>query len=323
VSKSAPKKPESRLSGAFGVAIDQGSGLGEAIARARNGDARPDDLFTFKRAVVEVLSPEASVILVDAEFGERLLPSISRGCDAQLAFEADVYRISSVDRITRLPEHLRVGDLPAMGVHRLKFFMHYAPRGDRAINVRKHELVRRLGAECADHGLEFLFEPLVYDEAVADQAGADFAALKPLLVCDAAKRFSDPSFGVDVLKLEIPVNLEFVAGVGEQPPVYSLDEAHGHFQQVGRSTSLPVVYLSAGVSFERFRQSLTMARQCGARFSGFMCGRAIWSDAIAVFGARGEAGLRAWLGETGLTRLRELKSAASEGPRETEQGQQG
>ena len=306
------QKPEGRLSDAFGVAIDQGSSLGEAIGIARGPAARQDDLFTFKRAAVEVLSTEASVILIDSEFGRQLLPSIAPGCDAQLAFEADAYGISDVDRMTKLPEHLKIADLPHMGIRRLKFFTYYAPRGHHGINAKKHELVRRLGEECGVHGIEFLFEPLVYDEHIRDQSGARFAALKPIYVRDAAETFSDPRFAIDVLKLEVPVNLEFVAGRGKQVAVYSEAEAREHFLGVGRATNLPIVYLSAGVSFETFRQSLIMARQSRARFSGFMCGRAIWWDAIPVFGERGEAGLREWLLDTGLARLRALKQAVSE-----------
>ena len=232
MSASQPRKPEGRLSGAFGVAVDQGSSLGEAIRIARGPASRPEDLFTFKRTAVEVLSTEASVILIDSAFGRELLSSIAPGCDAQLAFEADAYAISDVDRMTKLPDHLKIADLPEMGIRRLKFFTYYAPRGDRAINSKKHELVRRLGEECGVNGIEFLFEPLVYDEHIRDQSGAQFAALKPIYVRDSAEVFSDPKFAIDVLKLEVPINLEFVAGRGKQVAVYSEAEAREHFLKV-------------------------------------------------------------------------------------------
>jgi tagatose 1,6-diphosphate aldolase len=304
-------KPETRLSGAFGVAIDQGSGLERAIAEARGTEAQPDDLLTFKRSVVEVLSPEASVVLLDAKLGQALLPSVASSCDAQLAFEDDVYSISSTDRTTRLPQNLRIDDLASMGIRRLKFFTYYAPRGSSSINAQKQALVKWLGEQCKSHQLEFLFEPLVYDEDVTDSSGAEFASLKPTLVRDAARLFSDPSFGVDVLKLEVPVNLNFVAGMATGKAVHTREQALQYFRETGATTSLPIVYLSAGVSFAMFCESLVMARLSGSRFSGFMCGRAIWSDAIPVFGAQGETGLREWLGRVGLDRLRSLKVAAS------------
>ena len=39
-----------------------------------------------------------------------------------------------------------------------------------------------------------------------------------------------------------------------------------------------------------------------------MCGRAIWSEAIKVFGEQGEEGLNSWLNTTGQNRLNELIS---------------
>ena len=312
MNEAVPKKPPRLLTGAFGVAVDQGSGLGDAIRAARGPAAADGDLFTFKQAVVAVMSREASVVLVDASFGPQLLGGFAAGCEPQMAFEADVYRISSTDRMTLLPDQLSVGDLPAMGVRRLKFFTYFSPRGEAGINRRKADLVTWLGGQCKVFGLEFLFEPLVYDDGCPDQSSHAFALLKPGLVAEAARYFSDPRFGIDVLKLEVPVNLEFVAGIGGgRPPAHSYSEALACFRRIGEATGLPVVYLSAGVSFDTFRRSLMMAREAGASFAGFMCGRAIWSDAIGVFGHAGEPGLVRWLDSTGLSRLRALKAAAS------------
>ena len=56
-------------------------------------------------------------------------------------------------------------------------------------------------------------------------------------------------------------------------------------------------------------ETLTMAREAGVEFRGFMCGRAIWSDAVGVFGTEGEVALRGWLEDTGGDRLRRLIAA--------------
>ena len=70
-----------------------------------------------------------------------------------------------------------------------------------------------------------------------------------------------------------------------------------------------LVYLSAGVSFDWFEASLQMASEAGVQFNGFMCGRALWSDAVDVFGAGGEDKLRQWLSEVGVARLERLIKA--------------
>ena len=106
-----------------GVAVDQGSGLARMLRQARGAKAGKGDLLLFKRLVAEQLSPEASTLLVDANYGRELLPSIAPGCESMLAYEADVYRIADEDRMTVLPEDLRIADYPGLGVRVLKFFL--------------------------------------------------------------------------------------------------------------------------------------------------------------------------------------------------------
>ena len=290
-----------------GVAVDAGSGLAAAIRAARGAQAQDDDLFRFKRAVLTTLGPGATTVLVDAALGRRLLPLYPPGCAPMMAYEADVYRIAEPDRVTVLPDDLTVADYPGLGVRLLKFFMWYAPDDDPALNNRKCELVQRVGAACAAVGVSFLMEPLVYHPAHAPGT-AGFAAIKPDLVRRAVETFSDPRFGVATLKIEIPVDLDFVAGFGA--PQRSRDEALTAFRSVtGAARGLPVVFLSAGVPFDRFEASLRLARESGARFDGFMCGRALWSEAIEIFGEKGEAAMVDWLETTGRRRLGRLIAA--------------
>jgi tagatose 1,6-diphosphate aldolase len=290
-----------------GVAVDAGSGLAAAIKAARGDSAQEDDLYRFKRAVLATLGPVATTVLVDAANGPRLLPNYPTGCAPMMAYEADVYRISDVDRITVLPDTLRVSDYPRLGVGLLKFFLWYAPDDDPALNLRKCDLVARVGAECAAQGVSFLMEPLVYHPRIAPGTAA-FAAIKPDLVRRAVEVFSHPRFGVDTLKIEVPVDLGYVAGWGA--PQRSRAEALAAFRAVtGAARGRRVVFLSAGVPFEQFEASLVLAAESGARFDGFMCGRAIWSEAVAIFGSGGEAAMTDWLMTTGRTRLARLVAA--------------
>lgn len=290
-----------------GVAVDAGSGLAAAIKAARGTGARDDDLFRFKRAVLTTLGPGATTVLVDAALGRSLMPLYPSGCTPMLAYEADVYRISEPDRITVLPDDLKVADYPGMGVSLLKFFMWYAPDDDPALNTRKCTLVEEVGRACAAAGVSFLMEPLVYHPTAA--AGtATFAAIKPDLVRRAVETFSDPRFGVQTLKIEVPVDLAFVDGFGVSQR--SREEALTAFRNVtGAARGVPVVFLSAGVPFDRFEASLRLARASGARFAGFMCGRALWSETIGIFGQSGEAAMVEWLETTGRERLSRLIAA--------------
>jgi tagatose 1,6-diphosphate aldolase len=290
-----------------GVAVDAGSGLAAAIKAARGAEARDDDLFRFKRAVLTTLGTGATTVLVDAALGRRLLPLYPPGCAPMLAYEADVYRISEPDRITVLPDDLTVADYPGMGVRLLKFFMWFAPDDDPALNARKRALVEEVGRACAAADVSFLMEPLVYHPAHAPGTAA-FAAIKPDLVRRAVETFSDPRFGVRTLKIEVPVDLAFVEEFGQ--PQRSRAEALTAFRSVtGAARGVPVVFLSAGVPFDRFEASLRLARASGAGFAGFMCGRALWSEAIGIFGESGEAAMVEWLETTGRARLARLIAA--------------
>lgn len=287
-----------------GVAVDAGSGLAAAIRAARDDDGRPDDLLRFKRAVLTTLGSTATTVLVDAECGPDLIADYPAGCAPMMAYEADVYHISSADRITVLPAHLKVADFPRLGVRQLKFFMYYAPDDDPALNARKQALVAQVGADCRAQGVTFLMEPLVYHPA--HQPGtAEFAALKPDLVRRSVATFAAPRFQVDLLKIEVPVDLGFVEGFGL--PHRSRNDALTTFRDASAAAGdTPIVYLSAGVPFDWFEASLVMAGEAGADFKGFMCGRAIWSDAIPVFGRKGETALTDWLADTGQSRLKRL-----------------
>ena len=290
-----------------GVAIDAGSGLEATIRKSRGDQSTAEDLAVFKRCVLEGLGRGASTALVDAQLGSELLPFYPQGCAPMLAYEADVYHISDEDRITVLPDHLKPADYASLGVKQLKFFIYYAPDDDASLNARKQELVADIGSQCADLNLRYLMEPLVYHPTIKPGT-AEYAKIKPDLVRRATELFSEPRFHADVLKVEIPVDLSFVEGFGE--PQRSREEAMEAFRQAAAPASEhDLVYLSAGVSFEWFEASLQLASEAGVNFSGFMCGRALWSDAIEVFGAGGESELRRWLDDVGVARLQRLIAA--------------
>ncbi len=287
-----------------GIAVDAGSGLDAAIRQARGPNAQPDDLFRFKHAVLTTLGPGATTVLIDAEYGPRLVPEYPLGCTPMMAFEADVYRISNADRITVLPDNLTVADYPVLGIRQLKFFMYYAPDDDPALNTRKQDIIAQIGTDCRAQGVAFLLEPLVY-HPIHSPGTAEYARIKPDLVRRAIATFAEPRFHADILKIEVPVDLAYVAGYGE--PQRSRAEAMDTFRTATEAAmGIPIVYLSAGVPFDWFEASLTMATEAEAPFGGFMCGRAVWTDAIGIFGMQGEAAMIDWLADTGWARLRRL-----------------
>ena len=290
----------------FGIAIDAGSGLKQAIKDARKAFYRENDLETFKKLIITSLGQYATTILIDSEFGPHLISKYPKQCSPMMAFEADVYHISDEDRITKLPDNIKVSDFSRLGYKVLKFFMYYAPNDNIEINEQKQKIIENIGKECVKNNISFLMEPLVYDP-IKRPGSLDYAYLKPQLVENATKTFSNPKFNINYLKVEVPVDLSFVEGFGD--PIIKQKEAIKSFKDASIAASgIPLLYLSAGVSFEWFKASLKMAVKAEVDCSGFMCGRAIWSEAIKVFGEQGEEGLKSWLNTTGQNRLNELIS---------------
>jgi len=127
--------------------------------------------------------------------------------------------------------------------------------------------------------------------------------------------FSQPRYGVDVLKVEILVNLQFVEGTRAfaGTAAYTRQEALRHFREAASAASKPFIYLSAGVSDEVFRESLELAAEAGTNFSGVLCGRATWQDGIPVFARQGYAALEAWLEDRGVRNIEALNAVLAQG----------
>ena len=295
------------------LAIDHGQSLLDAIRRAAKDTAQDEeDLATFKRVLAEGLSPHASAILLDFKYGDHCQAVCAHSTGIIRAYETDTYGPDGADRLTQLPVLESVQRLGQRGAHAIKLHLYFDPDGDSETNNQKRVLIERVGAECAAHDMPFIFEPLVYRLGV-DPHGLEFAKLKPALVRRTAREFCDPKYFVDLLKVEIPVSMGFVAGVQAQngtDVAYDRKEALRHFQAAAEGLTCPISYLSAGVTVATFIESLDLAAEAGVDFCGFVCGRVIWQDAITIFATKGVAGLDAWVVEEGVTILRRLAEAA-------------
>ena len=130
-----------------------------------------------------------------------------------------------------------------------------------------------------------------------DEKSRDFAALKPEVVTRGIEEFSKPQYRVDVLKVGVPVNMAFVGGRERQiaDSVYTREEAKKHFRGAAAAARKPFIYLSEGVSNETFGETLELAAEAGANFSGVLCGRATWKDGVPIFTTGGLSALEGWL----------------------------
>ncbi|MDQ6642946.1 MAG: tagatose 1,6-diphosphate aldolase, partial [Chloroflexota bacterium] len=293
------------------LAVDHRGNLLQEIARSRgtNGTASAADMLVFKTAVTKTLTPYASALLSDPEYGLEATSSRSPTTGVMLAYEKSGYDFSAKGRLPDLLPEWSVRRLIGIGAQAIKILLYYNPLDEGQINMVKHVYIERVGAECTALDVPFFLEPLVYDDALSDEKGLAFARRKPEYVARTMQEFSKPQYGVDVLKVEVPVNPAFMTGsraFSGEGVAYSRQEASEHFRTIASATTMPFIFLSAGVSNEVFCEMLELAAEAGVKFSGVLCGRATWQGGISVYANEGSQALDHWLAEQGVQNIQTI-----------------
>jgi tagatose 1,6-diphosphate aldolase len=292
------------------AAMDQRGSLRSAIAKDKGVDksaVTAGMMSEFKEAVVRILTPYASAILLDPEFGLTAAKSRAKGCGLLFAYEKTGYDTNQPGRLPDLLDDYSVRRIVAAGADCVKILLYYTPFDSAAINEIKHAWVERIGAECQASDVPFFLEFVTYDEKL-DEKSIEFARIKPSAVAGSMEEFSKPQYGVDVLKVEVPVNMAFVAGTrsckGES--AYSRDEAKDLFRKAAAVAKKPFIYLSAGVSNDVFSETLDLASEAGTQFSGVLCGRATWKDGMPIYAKQGIKALEEWLSVEGVKNIKNV-----------------
>ena len=292
------------------AAMDQRGSLRSAIAKEKAIDKKavtPEMMSEFKEAVVRVLTPHASAILLDPEYGLSAAKQRARNAGLLLAYENSGYDNTRPGRLPDLLDVWSVRRLIEAGADCIKILLYYTPFDPPEVNEIKHAWVERIGAECAGADAPFFLEFVGYEEGV-DEKGIEFARKKPEVVTKSMEEFSKPRYGVDIMKVEVPVTMAFVGGThsckGES--VYSRDQAKDHFRRAAAVAEKPFIYLSAGVSNETFAETLELAAESGVNFSGVLCGRATWKDGIPVYGKKGLKAFEDWLADQGVKNIKNV-----------------
>lgn len=309
------RKRMDKVSNEMGVisalAFDQRGALKKMMAKYQAEEPTTEQIEDLKALVSEELTHYSSSILLDPEFGLPASLVRDKECGLLLAYEKTGYDTNSTSRLPDCLVEWSVKRLKEEGADAIKFLLYYDVDGDSYVNLQKHAYIERIGAECQAEGLPFFLEILSYDETIADNASLEFAKVKPHKVNGAMKVFSSERFGVDVLKVEVPVNMNFVEGFGDGEVAYTKEEAAAYFRQQEEATQLPYIYLSAGVSAKLFQDTLVFAHESGAKFNGVLCGRATWAGVVPVYIEQGEEAAREWLRTTGRENIEGLDAVLS------------
>ncbi len=279
----------------FMLAIDQRDSLRNGLEEAAQTAAaaiHDDDLTRVKGAIVKTLAPYASGVLIDPVYGyPQCIEHFPSRVGLLLSHEETGYTIggaSKKERQTHLLEGWSVEKAQRLGADAVKLLLYYRPDGSEEMCQQQQETARRVGEACAQGQMPFLLELLAYPLGEGNADGLAYARKKPELVIKSAEEFSKPDYQVDILKLEFPANLkwtrEYTSGAfdGQQrQAAYALSDVEAYCRQLNAASAIPWVILSAGVNIEEFLAQVDLATAAGA--SGFLCGRAIWKDAVPLY----------------------------------------
>ena len=295
---------KNRIIGA--LAIDQRG----ALRRMLGEDTPVEQLETFKVLVSKYLTKYASSILLDPELGWKAAEARDKNAGLLVAYEKTGYDKTVPGRYPDLVENVSIQRLKANGADAVKVLLYIDIDEDRAVNDVKEAFIERIASECKAEDIPFFLELVSYDAKVTDEK--EYAKLKPRKVIEAMKLYSQERFGVDVLKVEVPVNMKYVEGFAENEVLYTKEEAAAFYKEQSDATSLPFIFLSAGVSAQLFQDTLHFAKESGSTFNGVLCGRATWTGATKAYQEGGEAATIKWLETIGKQNIVELDAVLQE-----------
>lgn len=255
-------KSLARPSGGFAMlAIDQREALRAMMSTARSTTVSDRDMTDFKVSAAKVLTPHASAVLVDKQFGwDAIVDNDAVAPTSSLIAAADrfVGGAGEFVRESTFDTDLNIEQLKSQGATALKLLVLW--REDQDPQARIDQVTEFVDV-CRRHDLVSIIEPVSrgrWDGAPSDvEAG----------VLSAARELGD--LGADIYKAEVPFK-----GRAEDASVFDA------CRTLTDTINGPWVVLSSGVDAGRFPDAVGIACRAGA--SGFLAGRAVWASVLGA-----------------------------------------
>ena len=163
------------------AAMDQRGSLQKSLAKEKGAEVNDSMMEEFKSIVAEVLTPHASAILLDPEWGLPASKRRARNAGLLLAYEKTGYDKTGPGRLPDLLDDWSARRLKEAGADCVKILLYYTPFDPKPVNDKKHAWVERIGDECRANDIPFFLEFVGYEEG-ADEKGLEFAKKKPAIV---------------------------------------------------------------------------------------------------------------------------------------------
>jgi tagatose 1,6-diphosphate aldolase len=259
------------------TAVDQRPPIKQPIAKHLRVNQAPwSEVARFKNMLIETLQHQSTALLLDPHYA---IPYSFNTLDPKkgliVTLEDSLFYETEDGRLSSNIDDWSVEKIKRMGGDAVKVLAWYRPDASEKVKIKQQDYVKRIGEQCAQFDIPFLFELLVYPLATDQHQTTDYIEMKNKKadqVLLSVEEFAKPVYGVDVFKLESPVNAEHADGS---------EDIQAVFDEMGRIANRPWVMLSAGAGKEQFKSVLEHAFKAGA--SGFLAGRAIWLEAFQSY----------------------------------------
>ena len=137
------------------AAMDQRGSLQKSLAKEKGGEVTDQMMEEFKSLVTEVLTPHATAILLDPEWGLPASKRRAKNAGLLLAYEKTGYDKTGPGRLPDLLDHWSARRLKEAGADCVKILLYYTPDDPKHVNETKHAWVERIGDECRANDIPF------------------------------------------------------------------------------------------------------------------------------------------------------------------------
>lgn len=243
------------------VAMDQRESLRHMFDQAGAGRPADEVIVRFKLDVARTLGPLASGFLIDRHYGfDAVRDALPSGTGLILAADELTQEEGGPVEETGLDEVV-LSETDLHGVRALKLLVIWRRDEKREQRVR---LVERFVAEAAARGVLSVLEPVV---RATPRELAEGTWDLVVAIREAARELS--VLGQSLYKVQVPLN-----GTGDA------DAQLAASIELNSAITGPWVVLSQGVERDAFLPAVEAACRAGA--SGFLAGRALWSDVVGA-----------------------------------------
>src|SRR5260370_23524885 len=156
-------------------------------------------------------------MLLETEYGVEAVKHRAEKAGVFLAYEKTGYDATIKGRLPDLLPEWSVRRLIDAGADVIKILLYYDPDDTEQINTIKHAFIERVGAECRAYDVPFFLEVIAYSDEIGDENSLAFARGKPSKVKRYMREYTQPPYGVDVLKVEVPGNMRYVESSQANP----------------------------------------------------------------------------------------------------------